>query len=87
MNQHLTKATKTIAVSVIDFRYLGTNEYSDRLAESAIILNYGTPEERIIGVQVHGRGEGRKPKTNRAIACGIARSIRRREAAKAARSN
>ena len=80
-NQHITKATKTIAVSVINATFAGG---TTTLAESAILLDYDTPQERIVGIEYHGRGEGRTPRTNRAIACQIARSIRAREARKEA---
>lgn len=82
-NQSLVQAVPGIKVSVIN-----AHRDSDNLAESAIIRTLPNGKEEVIGIQWHGRhgrdGTARR-KTNRAIACQIARQIRKREAAKAKR--
>ena len=76
-NQHITKATESIWVSVIDSQFAG--EHRSLFAESAILVQLPNGKEQVIGVQQHVRFDGRRLRTNRAIAQRIARSIRARE--------
>ena len=82
--QVIVEAVPGIRVSVIDYEFAGYVD--ENVAESAILRTLPNGKEEVIGIQHHGRHrEGKRRKSNRDIAFGIAKSIRAREARKGSR--